>query len=596
MLYSNQTILNFKYFQLIDSIILTSLKKTDCFIDFLLEFNNILLLPNNLIDNYKDLKEEYLKNKNLISIYDIISRLELFKNTKNIIKEFNTLYKYDTQVLELIKNEIVTGSETEYSSVLNLFLGLGMFKDIVSLNTKFDKMVCYDQDDKLVELGSLTCKNPNISINKTDILHSNDIKDTYDLIVSEVPENIKNIIYAKLCSKIKELKIRGTKSEPLILQLIFQHLKTGGKTVLIIPNSFLFGDSKQHIETRKFIYKNSSNIKIINLSNKKSIFVATKDDRSVCILTIKTISNDQLLNPNNEQIINSNYSFYYSNYELETKTQNQSTCDLTLDQIVEIYSPGELELKLEPVLYSYSNINFDFKPKPDKFEYIFVTKDENTYKQEFLNYLLMYIFEKNIDLIVKGKTNILCIDKIKKLKVKNFSLENQNNIINLLETNRKLENLINIQKKQIDIIIQNEISNLIFPMTKLGSVITIGNTSDSEKTISINKNSSMAGNVFITNEPTKSDNIYFLTPLDNSYIFDFLYIYLKFKQDKIIELAKMNNSISLSRKYLESFEIPIIPIDEQKIIYEKIQKYIKLYDSFIKKSDKEIINLFFSSH
>ena len=66
---------------------------------------------------------------------------------------------------------------------------------------------------------------------------------------------------------LEELKLRGTKSEPLILQLIFQLLKTGGKTVLLIPNNFLFGDSKQHIETRKFIYENSSNIKIIKMKN-----------------------------------------------------------------------------------------------------------------------------------------------------------------------------------------------------------------------------------------------------------------------------------------------------------------------------------------
>ena len=55
------------------------------------------------------------------------------------------------------------------------------------------------------------------------------------------------------------------------------------------------------------------------------------------------------------------------------------------------------EIGLENILYSSSNTTFNIGLKPDKFEYIFISKNPNQYKQEFINHLLMYIFEKNLD-------------------------------------------------------------------------------------------------------------------------------------------------------------------------------------------------------
>ena len=566
-----------------------SLKISESCVDFLLNFYNYILVSNHIIKP---------------SLFDIISKLETIKDSKYIIKEYNTLYKYDNHMLELFTEEIKLISN--YDKILNLYSGLGFLTNIVNQSCEYNSLLLYEQDDKLVQLGKILFKDPKICVRKTDILHSNDISDQYDLIVSDVPDNIKNIIYAKLCPKIKELKIRGTKAEPLFVQLVCQLLRPGGKAVLIIPNNFLFGDSKQHVETRKFIYENSSNIKVINLSSKKSIFIMIKSD----LKDLKTeftiwnqLSNQEIkvsnqeIKVSNEQIIANLYSYYYSSYidELNTKTSFNEE-KITIGEIVQIYSQEENSLNLNdvPVLYSYSNTNFAIDQNPDKYDYVFIIKDNTKYNQQFINWTLMFMFEKNIDLLVKGKTNMLCTEKIKKFKIYNYSIEYQNNIINLLENSEKINRLAEAQEQNILKICKLKISNLNFPCVKLNTIATISNVSDG-KSIGVYKNSSQAGRVFITNEPTKSDNIYFITPSDDNFTHDFLYIYLKLKEEKLIDMAKLNNIINLSKKYLESFEIPVVPIQNQELICQEIKKINEIKNFISIKTQKEYAELFFSS-
>jgi hypothetical protein len=582
---------------LVDTLILSNIKKSDCFIALIFNIYNSLLSN---ADSLSHLKEQYDKSGYKITIGDIVSRLELLKDkdAKVFVKEYNALHKQDNEILDLVSKEIKS-NENE-PKILNLFAGLGIIRDIINSTIQFEKLDCYDQDEKLVKLGALTSPNEKISIKQTDILHSNDIAGPYDMVVADIPENIKNIVYAKLCGKIKELKIRGTKSEPLIVQLVYQLVGSGGKVVLIVPNSFLFGDSKQHIDTRQFIYENSSHIKIINLSSKKSIFVATKSSNllSKCNFIIQNHLDKSEIIPSKEQIESTGYSFYLSSYvyEISTQVQTQLNDTLVLDNIINIYGPEHNLVLEEPIVYSFSNINFSIGTKPSKFDYLFVSKDPNLYLQDFINYFLMHLFEKNIDLITKGKTKILCVEKIKNMRIDQYSLEYQNNIINIIKANQQIEELLLKQNENIDQLIKIKMKALNSQTVKLGTIVSISNITDGEKTISINKNSSMAGHVFITSEPTKSDNIYFLTIRDNNYTTEFLHIYLKSIQNRIIELSQLNNSVSLPRKNLEMIDIPVISIDKQKEICEEINKYNQLVDQIHIKSQKEIANLSFSSH
>jgi hypothetical protein len=68
-------------------------------------------------------------------------------------------------------------------------------------------------------------------------------------------------------------------------------------------------------------------------------------------------------------------------------------------------------------LYSYNNYNFEVDNKINKYEYLFITKNEEQYNQEYLNLFLKNLLEQNIETITKGKTKILDIEKIYQLKI-----------------------------------------------------------------------------------------------------------------------------------------------------------------------------------
>ena len=115
---------------------------------------------------------------------------------------------------------------------------------------------------------------------------------------------------------------------------------------------------------------------------------------------------------------------------------------------------------------------------------------------------------------------------------------------------------------------------------KISSIATISNQTDGVNSIGIYKNSSIAGKVFIVSEPATSDNIYFITPNNNDITVDFLYNYMLDKQDKLIELSKINNTVSLSKKHIESFEVPKILPSLQNTINKTMSNIISLLKSY----------------
>jgi len=89
----------------------------------------------------------------------------------------------------------------------------------------------------------------------------------YDVIITRLPTNIHGITHAETCDRVKDLKIRGTKFEPLALQLIMKGLKKNGRACVIVTNSFLQSTSICAIETRKYLLDNYELEKIIEISN-----------------------------------------------------------------------------------------------------------------------------------------------------------------------------------------------------------------------------------------------------------------------------------------------------------------------------------------
>jgi restriction endonuclease S subunit len=140
-----------------------------------------------------------------------------------------------------------------------------------------------------LETGELCDK----SLVKNDTLY-NDLKFADDTILQKAkvilanePMGLKNIIHASCCSRIKDLKIRGTKAEPLFLQLFMEALDDGGRCAVIVPDGVLFNDSTLHNDTRKYMVENFNLKKVVALSDdfflntgvKTSILYFTKDGK-----------------------------------------------------------------------------------------------------------------------------------------------------------------------------------------------------------------------------------------------------------------------------------------------------------------------------
>jgi hypothetical protein len=68
-----------------------------------------------------------------------------------------------------------------------------------------------------------------------------------------MPFGLKGITHAECCERIKALKIRGTKSEPLFLQLMMVSLNRGGRCAVVVPDGMLVNSSGCHEETRKYL-------------------------------------------------------------------------------------------------------------------------------------------------------------------------------------------------------------------------------------------------------------------------------------------------------------------------------------------------------
>ena len=79
------------------------------------------------------------------------------------------------------------------------------------------------------------------------------IQTGYDLILANMPFGLKGIKHAECCERVKDLKIRGTKSEPLFLQLMMVSLNRGGRCAVVVPDGMLVNGSTCHDETRKYL-------------------------------------------------------------------------------------------------------------------------------------------------------------------------------------------------------------------------------------------------------------------------------------------------------------------------------------------------------
>ena len=547
------------------------------YVEYCSKYNNCDMLPSEIfeiiidkftISEYELFKNE-LKNLSFIEqIYDFTKNNKKFKPVAKYLEPYIINYK-------MVKNTQEHYKLQNTNSAMLLFSGLGELyyplKDI-----KCNELFIYDKNSNVNLLFSLNNKisydvNIDKNITTTDVIHDNFINKKVDLIICNIPLDFKNIIYANCCNLIKNLKIRGTKAEPLLLQLLMQLINKNGTILLYTSNSLLFSESNQHIETRKYLVNNFNIEKIVDLENKKSLLVIknNKDFKS-----IEIIKNNITFSVNKENINTNNYllDFYKT-----TNDNNIGNTKIKLSDLILIKSNDtNTSYTDNKVLYSYkfSNFNIDYINNTNNdYNYVFLTKDENIIKQEFLNICLLIFFNKNLNKITKGKMNNLSIDLINDLEIVVLPMNTQDLILSQIKLNNTIIDNNIIQIQNFVEILNKFINDMVFntKKEKVNNIFVVNNDITETSLIKIKKNSLSVGTTELIDciENYKDNtNYFYLNLIDETKNINYYYYLLKYYQKDFVENAFKNKSVGISKNFIESIELPILNDEEQNhLIY-----------------------------
>jgi hypothetical protein len=554
----------------------------------IINFEDFKLVLDSVVDIYNSSKsfEQYLDEDSLVNyIYRVVKNIKTYRLYLSSIDK----YYSDSSVIELVNSNI--NMKSKYNNIINLYSGFGnLLQNLLNNNLLYNNIYCYDSDEVVNTICntniSLSTNIPTkIKIINSGILNINNVEVKGDLILCDITKcNIKNIIYANCSEYIKKLKIRGTKLEPLILQLLLQIVNKDGEIVLVTPNSLLFGESNQHVETRKYLLDNFNIYKIIELENKNSIIFIKNNKNNQ---TIELIKNNKSHIISKDTINGTTYSLYFNNTILTTSPNNNVTTNninntKKLSELIDIYTSNDYKLMDEnkltkSVLYNhkFNNFNIEVINSDIDFNYIFVTKDESILKQDFLNIYLLELFTKKIDTIVKGKMQKVSPDLINDIEITLYSPEIQDQIISYINLNKDTIKNNNIQISNYNILKKQFIENMIYDCNnkvKLSEIFNVSNTCLDNSTLMIKKNSLDAGTVHIIDDVNKynnNTNYYYLNIKDDkNYNYDYLYYMLHFLQLEFINQSLKNKSVGLSKTVLDNFYISILPEEHQKhLIY-----------------------------
>ncbi len=561
------------------------------------KFNNIIY------EEFIRIKYLYqTSNKPIINIID-----GLFNNikTNKLLKKKLTntpLIHTDDSIIKLLINSLSTYDiNYQIDKIVILYSGLGsIMKYLIKNKLSTTNIEGYDPNDKFnyihkKKLQIITNTNYDNQIHTNDILTDNLNIQPAKLILCDIPDNIKNIIHAKCSNNIKQLKIRGTKSEPLIIQLITTLLARSGIAGVIIADSFLYNDSVQHIETRKYLMAKFTISKIINLINIKKSILIFKNSGPTDNILMHNLLNDQIIDLNISNL-NKDYSLYFYHYDKNnSKIINKSNILSTYIDISQILPPVSNQ---NDILFisKYNQLHIKKLTEIDTFDYVFISRDEQIIRQQYLNHYIKQLLEKYTNNLVKGKIRQYDIQLINNLSLNIPPFEIQDQIIShlnftrqhLLDYQLSIDNLKLLKKNYIKSIITDR------PLTQLKNIINIEYRSNYINCIKINRNSNLVGKVnLISIIEEESTNYYYLHVID-SLDYNALFQILNYYEDDLSKLSNLNSTNQLSRNNLEQLEIPIL---SNQLIDQILKSNIfdlqieQLYKK-IALTNQDILNLF----
>lgn len=260
--------------------------------------------PDNLFNIIKIIKN--LDINNMDQYYDIVGWVfELHLKTGSGGSGMRDLGQYFTNrlvikyMIELCDPKMVDG---KIESIVDPSMGTGGFLTMAvkHLNHKYkdidwsknkDHLYGFDIDENVKNTAILnllieTRELCNINLLKNDSLKNdmrlknNNILEGADIVLANEPMGLKGIKYDECCDRIKALKMKGTKGEPLFLHLFMQSLNKNGRCAVVIPDGVLFNDSALHKNTRKYLIENFNLKKVIAL-NDKNFFLNTGVSTSI---------------------------------------------------------------------------------------------------------------------------------------------------------------------------------------------------------------------------------------------------------------------------------------------------------------------------
>lgn len=415
--------------------------------------------------------------------YDVIGtiyEIHLKSGTSNSIRDLGQYYTHRQVIQYMInlcdpqmKNGLI-------EKIVDPTMGTGGFLTmaIKYLNQKYggqidwvknkDHIIGFDIDENVRNMALLNvfletmelCKE---TLVKQDTLHS-DMKFTHndtilekaDIILANEPMGLKNIIYAECCERIKNMKIRGTKAEPLFLQLFMSALNDGGRCAVIVPDGVLFNESALHSGTRKYLVENFNLKKVVSLNDgfflntwvKTSILFFTKDGQPTKEVDFSQIclKDDQLVETSvvkvsYQQIKDTKYSLFVNKYNVEQVSKIVGMEYKKLGEICQFLPKSK-----RPASYGQESGQYPFYTSSQKVKRC----DEADYHEECL------IIGDGGGINVYIDNNFSCSDHNHILKLKSHDVNMKyvyhflRNNVNILESGLKGSTIKNLSKSFVE--------------------------------------------------------------------------------------------------------------------------------------------------
>lgn len=364
-------------------------------------FSNILKKLEDVDINF--ISEEY-------DIVGIIYEIHLKTGTSNSMRDLGQYFTH-RKVIKYMVNlcEPKLKKNGHIETILDPSLGTGGFltMSIKYLNSKYkninweinkSNIYGFDIDENVKNLALLNTFLESGQLFNETIIKNDTLKNDYklendtiinnvDIILANEPFGIKGIKFKECCKRIKDLKIDGTKSEPLFLQLMMKSLNKNGRCAVIVPDGVLFNDANLFKDTRKYLIENLNLKKIISLGEKlflntgvkSSILFFINDGKTEEIeyLNIK-LNNDQLIENSilivsYEEIKKNKYNLSINKYIKPEEKQIETIEYKKLNEICEIITSklnsGSMDNNGDYYFYSgiannpaglHSTYNFDY--------------------------------------------------------------------------------------------------------------------------------------------------------------------------------------------------------------------------------------------